>query len=231
MSTHSILSPSSAYRWSRCTASKLLEMQYADELKDDIGNIHSNTGTIAHLLAETALRFDARCEDILADMAENIQGYVDYVKDLKGKYGWMKLEQKVEYYEGYFGTADAIIFDRGELHVVDLKYGRGVVKAEGNLQMLIYAYGVLRNRDDVDSVTMHIYAPRGKTSSWTVTPQYIRDAFNMVVKPAIEKIERGEMEFFNEPDVCRWCPVWGICPEKKVEKDEEAQRIIDEFDF
>ena len=52
----------------------------------------------------------------------------------------------------------------GTLHIVDFKYGRGVlVEAEDNPQMKLYALGALEIFDclyDIDTVSMTIYQPR-----------------------------------------------------------------------
>ena len=57
------------------------------------------------------------------------------------------VEQKVDcsrFVPDCSGTCDALIISDGILHIVDLKYGRGVkVDAEGNDQLRIYALGTL----------------------------------------------------------------------------------------
>ena len=47
-----------------------------------------------------------------------------------------------------FGTGDCIIIADRTLHVIDFKYGQGVlVEAEHNPQMMLYALGPLRIYD------------------------------------------------------------------------------------
>ena len=59
--------------------------------------------------------------------------------------------------------------DRGELHIIDFKYGQGVlVEAEENPQMMLYALGALRLFDslyDITEVSMSIYQPRRENVS------------------------------------------------------------------
>ena len=77
------------------------------------------------------------------------------------------VEQKLDYShwvkDGY-GTGDAVIVADGTLHVVDFKYGTGVlVSAEGNSQMRLYALGALDmfgELYDIDTVVTTIYQPR-----------------------------------------------------------------------
>ena len=57
----------------------------------------------------------------------------------------MLIEQRLDlsaYAPESFGTADCIIAGDGTLHVIDFKYGTGVlVEAERNPQMMLYALG------------------------------------------------------------------------------------------
>ena len=63
-----------------------------------------------------------------------------------------------------FGTGDAVIVADHELHIIDFKYGVGVlVEAEGNPQMRCYALGALDTYDgiyDIETVKMTIFQPR-----------------------------------------------------------------------
>lgn len=77
------------------------------------------------------------------------------------------IEQKLDfsdYVPEGFGTGDLVVVGTGTLHVVDLKYGRGVVvSAEKNPQMMLYALGALSLFDmlyDIEKVSMAIVQPR-----------------------------------------------------------------------
>lgn len=63
-----------------------------------------------------------------------------------------------------FGTGDAVIVGDGTLHVIDFKYGQGIlVDADDNPQMKLYALGALElfgSLYDIDEVSMTIYQPR-----------------------------------------------------------------------
>ena len=63
-----------------------------------------------------------------------------------------------------FGTGDCLIVSDHSLHVIDFKYGQGIlVEAENNPQMMLYALGALNLFDgiyDMDKVSMSIYQPR-----------------------------------------------------------------------
>lgn len=72
-----------------------------------------------------------------------------------------------------FGTGDCVIIADGTLHIVDFKYGRGIlVEAKDNPQMMLYALGALELFDclyDIDTVSMTIFQPRrGNVSTYTL---------------------------------------------------------------
>ena len=59
------------------------------------------------------------------------------------------------------------------LHIIDFKYGRGVlVEAENNPQMMLYALGALHVYDslyDITEVAMTVYQPRRENiGTWTI---------------------------------------------------------------
>ena len=59
-----------------------------------------------------------------------------------------------------FGTGDCVIVADKALHIIDFKYGQGVlVSAENNPQMMLYALGALKAFDSlyhIGSVSMTI---------------------------------------------------------------------------
>lgn len=67
-----------------------------------------------------------------------------------------------------------------ELHIIDLKYGQGiVVEAERNPQMMLYALGALNIFDglyDIRTVSMTIYQPRRENiSTWSISVADLKD--------------------------------------------------------
>jgi hypothetical protein len=80
---------------------------------------------------------------------------------------------------GAQGTADAVIVAGSRLHVIDLKYGRGVrVDAERNPQLILYALAALDTLDPLGEVTdvmLTIHQPRLEhVSSWEATADELR---------------------------------------------------------
>lgn len=168
MTSHAILSPSSAERWLNCPGSL-----YATKDLPDVNTSYAKEGTTAHALAEFCLKFNKKAIDSLGklmtpngvyvddEMAEAVQEYVDNVNGIKASMSDLlivDIEQKLDFTDlldiesvkdtlpadtdkfAAFGTADAIIVGNGELQIHDLKYGKGVqVYAEDNKQLMIYA--------------------------------------------------------------------------------------------
>ena len=170
---HAYLSASAAHRWMACPGSP-----EAEAASPDVASPYAQEGTVAHELAALALTDPMAYAVAMGrgsplpvsgvvpdeEMREAVSGYVEYIGKLRGR---KFVEQRVdlsEWVSGGFGTADAIVLHRRTLHVIDLKYGRGVrVDASNNPQLLLYALGAMAlvaDFVDVRQVVLTIYQPR-----------------------------------------------------------------------
>ncbi|WP_143277397.1 DUF2800 domain-containing protein [Bordetella genomosp. 9] len=134
-----------------------------------------------------------------------------------------------------FGTSDAVILrDDGELHIIDLKFGRGVkVEAQGNRQMILYALGALDAfgmAQDFDRVRMTIHQPRlNHVSEATMTVDELL-AEGAKLKEAGERafLYVGSetppvpSDFAPSDKACRFCKARGSCPAAA----QEVARIV-----
>ena len=149
MGKHSLLSPSASHRWLNCPPSARLTEDYPDA-----GSDYAAEGTLAHSVAECKLRYRLGlsapppvCDN--TEMDEYTDDYVNFVLEQMAELRDPKVyvEQRVDcsrYVPECKGTCDALIISDGVLHIIDLKYGRGVpVDAVGNDQLRIYALGAL----------------------------------------------------------------------------------------
>jgi hypothetical protein len=152
---HAVLSASSAHRWLNCAPSARLEQTFADRETQAAAE-----GSAAHALAEHKLRRALKLQTkrpVSAYDSDEMDAYTDgYVQFVWRR--WPRrgrnartlsflIEQKLDFSrwvpEG-FGTGDALIVADDTLHILDLKYGQGVlVEAERNPQMMLYALGAL----------------------------------------------------------------------------------------
>ncbi len=134
MSAHSEFGPSSFYKRILCPGSYNAEKDLPQET-----STFAQEGTDAHELAEICLTQKRTARSFIGksplinkervideDMAHFVQQYIDYVLSIGGD---QEYEQEVSYDEwipGGFGTADVIAVEEDTLHVIDLKYGKGV---------------------------------------------------------------------------------------------------------
>jgi len=191
---HALLSPSSSHRWIQCPPSARLTEHYPDMNSD-----YATEGSRAHAIAEAKLKHRLglaprlpTCEDI--EMEEHTDDYISFVTEqLIGLYDpRVFVEQKVDcsrYVPECSGTCDALILSDGILHVIDLKYGRGVkVDAKENDQLRIYALGALEMFGylyPISVIRLSIFQPRlANVSTWEVFRESLEQWAEDTLKPA-----------------------------------------------
>ena len=133
MAQHARLSPSGADRWTKCTGSvkACLEAEMDNPNLANSSNIHSDTGTLAHMMAEICINYKVTsAEKQFANMGKEIDKFLEYVRFYQSTEGYLYAEQRMRLTDEIWGTADIVIFDKGHLHIIDLKYGARKVKAE-----------------------------------------------------------------------------------------------------
>lgn len=233
--THSIYSASGAHRWMNCPPSAQLEQQFPNET-----STFAEEGTAAHDLAEHKLKKALKMRSKKPtspyqsdEMDEMTDLYVEYCMDLieKSKVACSDLqiliEQKLDfsdYVPEGFGTGDLVVVGNTTLHVVDLKYGRGViVSAEKNPQMMLYALGALSLFDmlyDIEKVSMAIVQPRvDNFSTWEITVKELLKWAEEELKPKALLASTGGGEFCAG-DHCRFCRAKNQCRARAVKNLE-----------
>jgi hypothetical protein len=233
MSTHALLAPSSAYRWSVCTASVGFIETNASKLPKG-SSVYADEGTQAHDLAAAMLTGRRRkCLEVEvaqygAEMTTCVEYYVNFVLDRVGEGDRLLVERKVPllYSPSDRGTTDAAIVRRNGIAIVDLKYGAGVsVEAKENKQLAIYAESLIRSLEEIEDfpdemiVTMVIYQPRDRNNpepvrQWAVTRAELMRFTDDIALTAHSILAGNPGEFHADPDKqCRFCPAQGICAE------------------
>lgn len=231
MGNHALLSASSSHRWLNCPPSARLCEGY-----DDKGSDFAAEGSDAHSLSEYKLRkalgMEAKdpTEDLTwydAEMEESADGYVAFVMELVAEAKKtcsdpvVLIEQRLDYskyVQAGFGTGDCVLIADGILHIVDFKYGRGVlVEAEDNPQMKLYALGALEIFDclyDIDTVSMTIYQPRrANVSTFTLSRQELLDWAETVLVPTAQLAFAGDGEY-HCGEWCQFCKAKADCRER-----------------
>jgi hypothetical protein len=237
---HAVLSASSSHRWMRCTPSARLELEFEGETSQAAAE-----GSAAHALAEHKLKRALKLrskrptspfEDDAMD--EYTTDYVSFVmeqfyemKDGAEEDPLVLIEQQLDfssYVPDGFGTGDAVLLASGKLHVIDFKYGQGVlVDAEQNSQMMLYALAALKkyNRKyKVKRVSMSIFQPRRENvSTWTITAAELRKWAKTVLMPKAKAAWNGDGEYIPGSH-CQFCKAAVKCRARAEEKLKLAQR-------
>lgn len=238
---HALLSASSAHRWLHCPPSAKLTAGVTEAPSEA-----ALQGTAAHALAEHKLRRAlkqqskrpvSKYED--DEMNTHTDDYVAYVLE---QYEQAKqttpgaviyIEQHLDFSNvvpGGFGTGDCLIVADGTLHVIDLKYGLGVlVEAEWNPQMMLYAIGALALFDalyDIEQVALTVFQPRRENvSTWTISVTELNKWAEQTLKPAAELAAKGEGEFYAGA-WCQFCRIASTCQARA-----EANLELAKFEF
>ena len=218
---HAVLSASAADRWMHCPPSARLAERYPQTTSS-----YAEEGTRAHEIAEQCLRAfkDGQPEPVYEGDDLRIRGelqpYIDWIVETYNEYKdkstdtIMLLETRVDFSSVVpdgFGTGDVIIISGTTLHIIDLKFGKGVpVDAGMNPQLMLYALGALNLFEDlydINLVRMTINQPRlDHISTSFASAAEIRHWADHKVAPVAKMAYEGKGEFACG-DWCRWCPV------------------------
>ena len=238
MGKHAILSASGAHRWLECTPAARLELEFKDQ-----ESTAAAQGTAAHNLCEHKLKkaLHIRSKRPVSEfnddeMEEHSDAYVEYVleqlEEVKKncKDPLVLIEERLDfscYVPEGFGTADTIIIGDKNLHIIDMKYGQGIlVYAEDNPQMKLYALGALASYEslyDIEEVTMHIFQPRRENvSAWTISVDELKKWAENDLKVKAKMAFEGKGEYIPG-DWCTFCRAAVKCRARADEKLRLAQ--------
>ena len=259
-SKHAVLSASSSHRWLNCSPSARLEQEFEDRETEAAAE-----GTAAHALCEHKLRRALKrqsrkpvskydCEEMDVHTDNYVQFVLETIAQAKEHCTdpIINIEQRLDfscYVPHGFGTGDCIIIADKTLHIIDFKYGQGVlVEAEQNPQMMLYALGALHIYDtlyDIEDVAMTIYQPRRENiSTWTISVSDLADWAEKVLVPKAKLAFEGKGDYMPGP-WCTFCKAAVKCRARAEEKlalaqyefaqpplltDEEIEEILGKLD-
>lgn len=245
MSSHALLSPSSAHRWLNCPLAPRLEATLPEKPSE-----YAREGTVAHSVCEITakkkfkkvkaaeynrvikkLKTDAVWDDEMLHTAET---YVEHLTELAMEFAnepYIAFEVKVDisdYVPEAFGRCDCVMFGGDTLIITDYKHGKGVpVGPDENPQLMLYALGALKLYKPLfgvalKKVAVYIDQPRiGAYDGWTCTVDELL-AWGESVKPKAQMAFMGFGEY-HAGDWCRFCRANGICK-------AQAEQQIGAFD-
>lgn len=229
MTAHSVLAPSSAYRWIACPGSAQLAALYPEQETEQ-----SREGTAAHWIGAELLTTGLVLSDVAPngvvltdEMHKSAQVWVDHVLRTVGQGGGQLLiEQRVNIariHPECFGTPDSRLWlhSVGHLHVWDFKHGHDPVEAVGNWQLILYVCGILDElgidglSDQHLTVHMHVVQPRafrgtGPIQTWTVKASDLRGYFNTARQAA--HVAMSPNAPTKAGTWCLYCPARHDCP-------------------
>ncbi|WP_311643513.1 DUF2800 domain-containing protein [Selenomonas noxia] len=237
MGAHALLSPSAAQRWMNCPPSACLEREFPSSSSEAAAE-----GTAAHALCEHKLRkfLKLRSKRPHSDFEDDEMDrcsdeYVSFVREQMGEVSspMVLVEQRLDltrYVPEAFGTADCIVAGGDMLHVIDFKYGMGVlVEAEHNPQMMLYALGALDLLDgiyDIQTISMSIFQPRRKNvCTWSLTKEdllrWARD----------DLVEKARLAYAGEGAFCagEWCTFCRAAVRCRARSEEKLRLAREEF--
>lgn len=232
MGKHAILSASGSHRWLNCTPSARLELEFENTTSEA-----AREGTAAHALCEHKVKkfLKKRSKRPVSDynsdeMEECTDAYAEFVME---QYEEAKkfckdpvilIEQKLDfscYVPDGFGTGDCIIISDDKLHIIDFKYGQGIlVEAEHNPQMMLYALGALEIYDalyDIKEVSMTIFQPRRENVSTWISIEDLKAWAEKELKPKAQMAYAGDGEYLPG-EWCTFCKAAVKCRARAEEK-------------
>jgi hypothetical protein len=217
-------------------------------------SVYAAEGTVAHTLAAATLattkrppvgavlEVDGHQIIVTDEMDDAVQVYVDLVSELRGKARWSAFEQKVTIHSvppgaECYGTADFVALVADVLHVVDFKFGKGVIVAvENNSQAMFYALAAYETfiqgklTKPVREIQLQIVQPRiegARVKTWDIDLIDLLMWRDAQLMPAVQRILDGDRSLTDGP-WCRFCPALAVCPLKHELAQEAARLAFDD---
>lgn len=225
---HAVCSASSSARWIRCPQSARINAESGDQ-----SSSYAQQGTDAHTMCEYLLRkaLGQEAEDPTenltwynSEMEECCEGYRDFVMEQLEEIRqtcsdpFVGIEQRLDYSrwvpEGA-GTGDCVIVADDLLHIIDFKYGVGIlVGADHNSQLMCYALAALDTFSglyNIRRVRLSIFQPRRENvSTWETNAEELLRWGDEVLAPAAELAYAGKGDFCAG-DHCQFCSIRETC--------------------
>ena len=262
----SLVGGSTAARRIGCQRSYALEQYVIENSGGEIdkGSIYAQEGTVLHEIMAIALEHDKEPRDMLPFTFETdkdggweftvdeglwedkgepaLRAFDTFVAEQEERLGEpmrFLIETSVQFpgIEGAFGTSDIIARCGNEIFVLDWKFGRGVVPAEENKQLMFYACGALNtarsffehmNLTHETPITMAIIQPMrpGVIDTWRTDLLRLHQ-FEVELHGAIQAIQSEGMDApIKEGPWCTFAKCKVVCPLHIG----AARKLADSFD-
>lgn len=245
MTSHAFLSASASHRWLACPPSARLCAEIPDEESP-----YARQGTDAHELCQYLVEKELgrevtdptpNLEFFDAEMQEAAEGYCSFVMEQIAKAKELCtdplvcVEQKLDYskwVQDGFGTGDCVIVADDTLHIIDMKYGVGVLVSAagedgtGNSQLKCYALGALDTFGelyDIRRIRLSIYQPRRENiDTFEMSTEELLKWADEVLSPRAKLAYEGKGEFCAG-EHCRFCRIKATCRKRAAYSLELAK--------
>lgn len=245
MASHAFLSASASHRWLACPPSAKLCAEVEEQESP-----YAQQGTDAHelcqYLVEKALGREvadptSALEWYDAERQECAEGYCSFVMEQIAKAKehcpdpLICIEQKLDYsrwVQDGFGTGDCVIVADDTLHIIDFKYGLGVLvtasgeDGTGNSQLKCYALGALDTFGDlyaIKHIRLSIYQPRrAHVDTFELSTEELLKWADEVLAPTARLAYEGGGEF-HAGEHCRFCRIKATCRKRAAYSLELAK--------
>ena len=233
MSSHALLSPSSAYRWLNCTPAPRLEAKLPNK-----SSVYAEEGTLAHNVCEIIAKkyfkkiqpteYQQAIEELKTnsfwndEMLSTAETYVEHLAERAMSFEYepyVTFEVRIDladYAPESFGRCDCVMFGESTLIITDYKHGKGVpVSAKENPQMMLYALGALKLYQPifgkaVKKIEMCIDQPRlNSYEIWSCSIEELL-TWGKSIKSKAQAAYAGEGDF-HAGEWCRFCKANGVC--------------------
>lgn len=256
---HAKLSPSGSKLWLNCPGSVRMQADCPDERGEAAAK-----GTGAHALGEACLKRGHECDQYIGwwcgecpsgadfltkdqpsgdgvmafqidvEMAQNVQIYVNHVREMHASMpgSTMELEVESKVDEHIWGTTDAKVGQMfGPLHIIDYKNGYTHVDEINNSQLMIYALGSLDPAMEYTGITTCIVQPNSPYGAPVRSHTYSLEELLVwrtnVLLPAAKAALAPDAPCIPG-DWCKdgWCKARAICPALTGHLNEVAQGMF-----
>lgn len=218
---HAVYAPSSAHRWTNCSASAEAIASLGDQEEGEA----AAEGTAAHEEIERVLgQVDTVWKHAWGDTggieavdpehpaAYGVALVVDYVRKLPPGRLWV--EQRVHLTEHIWGRCDVAHWDdaTSTLTIVDYKNGQRAVDADENEQLRIYGAGsIYTHKLPAKWVRYVVVQPNDWRPFVPRVKQWVESAESLYAwANKVAAIPLGKLEF-TAGEHCRDCPLFGKC--------------------
>lgn len=224
--THSLISPSNFERRKLCPGSLNAEKNLPNTTSK-----YAEEGTMLHDRVNQFLMNNRDStkwkEGLDNEQIEAVLSAVSYYDDIVNtafettSFHEKKFDLSFIHKEMKKGTVDCLVITPEDIHVIDYKFGKGIlVRAKDNYQLILYYLGAVNDTKVKQilgnvkrNVHLHIAQPFRENSCWSLTDNELEFYSNIdMYKQVAIKCYSDTAERVASTKACQFCKVKATCP-------------------